>query len=271
MNDGHNEQIRAPLSPNGENIEVNTIPQSNSGQPQPNSGQPQPNSGQPQPNSEQPQPNSGQPQPNSGQPQPNSGQPQPNSGQPQPNSGQPQPNSGQPQPNSGQPQPQPQPQPNIGQPQPQPNDEQAENLNQNELNVKICICKICCESCSEDIMYGFTLLGRLIMTLYSFQALFLLYNFILNFIFLLPGMLYYTDNLGIIITVIIIYVFFAALCSCMLIIPTYEFLLFTFLRYKNVLAHLESIKIVINILHNINAERRINYKKSKIYIDILLI
>lgn len=139
------------------------------------------------------------------------------------------------------------------------------------LNVKICCCQKCCKTCSEDIIYGLTFIGRLIMTLYSFQALFFLYNFILNFIFLLPGMLYYTDDIAVIILVIFIYVFFATLCSCILIIPTYELLLFSFIRYKNAFAHIESLKIVMNLLHDIKAENKINYKKSKIFFDFVFI
>lgn len=140
-----------------------------------------------------------------------------------------------------------------------------------DIDKKKCCCKCCCKSCSEDIMFGFTFPGRLIMTLYSFQALFFLYNFIINFIFLLPGMLYFTENGFVIFLVIIIYVFFASLCSNLLIIPTYELLLFSFIRYKNIFAHLMSIKSVMNIIHGSNEEEIIIYEKSNIISDILFL
>ena len=146
----------------------------------------------------------------------------------------------------------------------------SDEENEIVLNKKDCLCKNCCQYCSEDIMFGFTFPGRLIMTFYSFQALFFLYNFILNFIFLLPGMLYYTDNSLVIILVILFYLFFASLCSNILIIPTYELLLFPFLRFKNILAHLDSIKAVMMIIHG-EKEIEIEYKKSNIVLDIILI
>ena len=130
----------------------------------------------------------------------------------------------------------------------------------------------CCKCCSEDIFYGITFIGRLVMTLYSFQALFFLYNFIINFIFLLPGMLYFTDNGAIIFLVFLVYAFFAGLCSNMLIIPTYEFLQFNFLRYKNCLCHLQSLRITINIIHdNSSRNETIDFRKSNIIINIILI
>ena len=137
---------------------------------------------------------------------------------------------------------------------------------------KECFCKCCCDTFSEDILYGITFLGRLIMTLYSFQALFFLYNFIINFIFLLPGMLFFTESKAFKTIIIIFYAFFASLTSNILIIPTYEFLLFPFLTSKNIMAHWESLKIAINIIHNNKcAKDEIEFKKSKFLLDILLI
>ena len=126
-----------------------------------------------------------------------------------------------------------------------------ENANEDDVfRKKKCKYGFCCKYCSEDIMFGITFPGRLIMTLYSFQALFFIYNFIINFIFLLPGMLYFTDSIIIIILIFFVYALFASLCSNILIIPTYELLLFSFLRNENVLAHLESLKITMNIIHD---------------------
>ena len=146
------------------------------------------------------------------------------------------------------------------------------NENEIDFQKKDCIWKCCCKYCSEDIMFGITFPGRLIMTLYSFQALFFIYNFIINFIFLLPGMLYFTDSIIIIVLIFFVYALFASLCSNILIIPTYELLLFPYLRHKNTLAHLESLKIVINIIHDNNHKNdKIEFKKSYILLDIALI
>ena len=84
-------------------------------------------------------------------------------------------------------------------------------------------------------------------------------------------MLYFTENGFVIFLVIIIYVFFASLCSNLLIIPTYELLLFSFIRYKNIFAHLMSIKSVMNIIHGSNEEEIIIYEKSNIISDILFL
>ena len=137
---------------------------------------------------------------------------------------------------------------------------------------KDCICPICSKYCSEDYMYAVTFPGRLIMTFYSFQSLFFLYNFIINYIFLLPGILFYSDNVFYLVCVFTIFIIFASFCSNILIIPTYELVLFPFLRYKNTLAHLESLKIVINIIHNNNNKNdKIEFKKSYFLLDISLI
>ena len=147
----------------------------------------------------------------------------------------------------------------------------VDDENEDKFNKKDCSC--CCKFCSEDIMYGFTFPGRLIMTFYSFQALFFFYNFIIYFIFLLPGMLFYTDSLIVIFLVCLLYVFFASLCSNILILPTYEFLLFSFIRHKNILAHLESLKVAINIIHNkgTNDTNKIEFRKSYVVLDVILI
>ena len=149
-----------------------------------------------------------------------------------------------------------------------------DNTNEDDDIFKKKDCKFgfCCQYCSEDIMFGITFPGRMIMTLYSFQALFFIYNFIINFIFLLPGMLYFTNDIIVITLVFLVYAFFASLCSNILIIPTYECLLFGFLRIKNVLAHLESLKITMNIIHYKNYKNvEIDYNKSNIITDLVLI
>ena len=148
-----------------------------------------------------------------------------------------------------------------------------ENANEDDVfKKKDCKYGFCCKYCSEDIMFGITFPGRLIMTLYSFQALFFIYNFIINFIFLLPGMLYFTDSIIIIVLIFFVYALFASLCSNILIIPTYELLLFSFLRNENVLAHLESLKITMNIIHDKNFRTDgIDYGANHILMDLALI
>lgn len=106
------------------------------------------------------------------------------------------------------------------------------NIENNKVEDNIRI-RCCGMKFSENILHGITFPARLIMTLYSFQALFFLYNCIINFIFLLPGMLYFNDSYSILFLVFLVYIFFASFCSNILIIPTYELLLFNFLRHKN--------------------------------------
>ena len=59
--------------------------------------------------------------------------------------------------------------------------EMADTINDSDDHIALlddqyrdCCCECCC---SEDICYGLTFLGRLVLTLYSFQALFLKEHF----------------------------------------------------------------------------------------------
>ena len=136
-------------------------------------------------------------------------------------------------------------------------------------------CDCCCECCNswgEEVIYGITFLGRLIMTLYSFHALFFIYNFFFQFILLIPSLLYITDSVVVQVIVIIIYFFFAILSSNIIVIPTYDFLLFPFLSHRNILAHLESLRITTNIINdNDNTDlKKIELKKSKFWLDVFL-
>ena len=145
------------------------------------------------------------------------------------------------------------------------------NIENNKVEDNIRI-RCCGMKFSENILHGITFPARLIMTLYSFQALFFLYNCIINFIFLLPGMLYFNDSYSILFLVFFVYIFFASFCSNILIIPTYELLLFNFLRHKNVLTHLQSLRITINIIHNKYCkDDEINEKKSNSIINFIFI
>jgi len=145
-------------------------------------------------------------------------------------------------------------------------------ISEDENNKKECN-NNCCEcSCNEEIFFALTFFGRLILTFYSFYGLFLIYNFIIQFIILIPGILYEIESFPSQILLSIIYISFAMISSNILIIPVYDFLLFPFLRYRNVIAHLESFNLVVNILdNNDKAKEKINLKKSKFLLDILLI
>ena len=45
-----------------------------------------------------------------------------------------------------------------------------------------------------DLFFGITLPGRIILTLYSFHGLFFIYNIIIQYIILIPGLLYDVDS-----------------------------------------------------------------------------
>ena len=141
--------------------------------------------------------------------------------------------------------------------------------------VKECCCN-CCECCNfwgEEIIYGITFFGRLIITYYSMHALFFIYNFIVQFIILIPGILYITDIFFFKIIIIIVYLLFSILSSNIIVISTYDFLLFQFLRYRNVIAHLESLRIIINIINDKTdnfAKKTVELNASKWCLDIAL-
>ena len=78
------------------------------------------------------------------------------------------------------------------------------------------------------------------MTLYSFHGLFFIYNLIIQYIILIPGLLYEIDNSFGRFILSFIYIVFAISSANILVIPTHEFLTFPFLAYKNPLCHLQS-------------------------------
>ena len=90
----------------------------------------------------------------------------------------------------------------------------------------------------EGLIFGFTFFGRLIMTLYSFHGVFFIYSLIIQFIILIPGLLFDLENFIIKLILSFIYLIFAISCAKVLIIPTYEFLTFPFLKQKNPFIHL---------------------------------
>ena len=84
-----------------------------------------------------------------------------------------------------------------------------------------------------NLLFGLTLPGRIILTLYSFHGLFFIYNLILQYIILIPGLLYQIESFTKSILLSIVFVIFAVSSSNILIIPTFEFLSFPFLMYRN--------------------------------------
>ena len=127
----------------------------------------------------------------------------------------------------------------------------------------------CCQL-GEEVLYGLTFFGRLIMTLYSFHAMLFIYNFVIELIILIPETLYLTDYLIVQILIIIVFLLFSVFASSILVIPTYEVFLFPFLRNRNVLAHLESLRNTMDIIYDIKPEE-INLKTNNIIFDIILV
>ena len=91
-----------------------------------------------------------------------------------------------------------------------------------------------------DLYFGLTLPGRIIFTIYSFHGLFFIYNIIIQYIILIPSLLFNIDDFvqGVILSVI--YIIFAISSANILIIPSFEFLNFPFLSYRNPKCHILS-------------------------------
>ena len=84
----------------------------------------------------------------------------------------------------------------------------------------------------NEIFFAITFIGRLVMTLYSFHGLFFIYNFIIQYIILVPGILYEINSKFLQFLLGFIYIIFAICISNVLVIPTYEFLLFPYLKVQ---------------------------------------
>ena len=97
-------------------------------------------------------------------------------------------------------------------------------------------------------LFYLTFLGRIIMTIYSFYALFFIFNIIIQYIILIPGIISNIQNNIVQIILDIINFIFGIYISNILIIPIYEFFSFPFLRYYNPFAHLESFLQIIDII-----------------------
>ena len=97
------------------------------------------------------------------------------------------------------------------------------------------------EKSKWDFLYGASLFGRIIYTLYSLHGLFFIYNFIIQYIIVFPSLVY-TDFISnwARIPFFLIYILFAINSSNILVIPTFEFFSFPFLYYKQPFAHIIS-------------------------------
>ena len=92
----------------------------------------------------------------------------------------------------------------------------------------------------RNILFGISFPGRIILTLYSFHGLFFIYNIIIQYVILIPGLLFEINNTFLLAFLSFIYVCFAQSTTNILVIPTYIFLTFPFIRYPNPFDHIIS-------------------------------
>ena len=118
--------------------------------------------------------------------------------------------------------------------------EDNEEINKIKKNKQECVIRL-----GGDIMHAITFLGRIIFALYSFHGLFFIYNFIIQYIILVPGILYDFDSKIAQFSLGCIYLLFAVCTSNILVIPTFEFFNFPFLHYRNPFAHFQSFYYII--------------------------
>ena len=102
------------------------------------------------------------------------------------------------------------------------------------------------ESNIPNCIYGLSLFGRFLMTIFSLDVLFFLYNLVVQAILLFPGLLYDMTHKGWRNTFYFLYGIFTIFSASILIIPTYEFFSFSFLRFENPFIHLISFRYILN-------------------------
>ena len=89
-----------------------------------------------------------------------------------------------------------------------------------------------------DIIFGLSIPGRIIITLYTFHGLFFIYSFVIQYIILIPSLLYLVElNTTLKIITALFYLIFAISSSNILVIPSFEFLSFPFLLNRNPFYH----------------------------------
>ena len=124
---------------------------------------------------------------------------------------------------------------------------------------------------TDDCLFGFGLLGRIIFTLYSLHGLFFIYNFIIQYIIVFPSLLYTGEIPGWLkIPFSVIYIIFALFSSNILVIPTFEFFCFPFLLYKNPFCHfLSFIYIIKGKKFDVEKEKEKHNKPMSIFFIII--
>ena len=91
---------------------------------------------------------------------------------------------------------------------------------------------------STDFLYGLSFPGRIIITLYTIHGLFFIYSLIIQYIILIPSLLYTVQlNTFFKIVISILYLLFAISSSNLLVIPSFEFLSLPFLFTRNPFSH----------------------------------
>ena len=140
------------------------------------------------------------------------------------------------------------------------NDE-IEPLKDNKTHLK-------CYRCTGDVMMGITFLGRIIITLYTFHGLFFVYNLIFQYIVLFAGVLYDIKTRFFQIIMAFIYILFSLSAGNILVIPTYEFLTFPFITYRNPFIHLMSFTYIVK---NAKFRTDIALKKNSNLVNVFLI
>ena len=96
-----------------------------------------------------------------------------------------------------------------------------------------------------DIIFGLSIPGRIIITLYTFHGLFFIYSFVIQYIILIPSLLYLVElNTTLKIITAFFYLIFAISSSNILVIPSFEFLSFPFLLNRNPFYHFISFKYI---------------------------
>ena len=81
-----------------------------------------------------------------------------------------------------------------------------------------------------DLFFGLSIPGRIIITLYTFHGLFFIYSLVIQYIILIPSLLYLVElNTTFKIISALFYLIFAISSSNILVIPSFEFLSFPFL------------------------------------------
>ena len=89
-----------------------------------------------------------------------------------------------------------------------------------------------------DFLYGLSIPGRIIITIYTLHGLFLIYSLVIQYIILIPSLLYTIQlNAFFKIFISILYLIFGISSSNILVIPTFEFLSFPFLLIRNPFSH----------------------------------